>query len=159
MHAFTLRRERYGDPREAFAREVVPVPGVRPGHVLVCTMAAGIDYNDVWAAQGHPVDVIAMREKAGAEEDYHIGGSGVVWAVGEGVRGVAVGDHVVIAPGQWDEGAETSGRAATPSPRGACGCGATRTTSAPSASSPSCGTSSATPSPRACPGTWRAASR
>ncbi|PDP86973.1 crotonyl-CoA carboxylase/reductase [Glycomyces fuscus] len=109
MHAFTLRRERYGQPREAFAREVVPVPRLQPGHVLVYTMSAGINYNNVWAAMGHPVDVITMREKAGATEDYHIGGSdgaGVVWAVGEGVRGVEVGDHVVIAPGQWDESAD-----------------------------------------------------
>ncbi|WP_159942969.1 MULTISPECIES: crotonyl-CoA carboxylase/reductase [unclassified Nocardiopsis] len=109
MHAFTIRRERYGRPLDAFAREIVPVPRLQPGHVLVYTMAAGINYNNVWAAQGRPADVIAARQKAGAEEDYHIGGSdgsGVVWAVGEGVRGVEVGDHVILSPGQWDEGAE-----------------------------------------------------
>ncbi|MBQ1082678.1 crotonyl-CoA carboxylase/reductase [Nocardiopsis sp. B62] len=109
MHAFTIRRERYGEPRDAFAQEVVPVPELRPGHVLVYTMAAGINYNNIWAAMGHPADVIAAREKAGATEDYHIGGSdgsGVVWAVGEGVRGVEVGDHVIISPGQWDESSD-----------------------------------------------------
>lgn len=106
MHAFTIRRERYGEPRDAFAREIVPVPELKPGHVLVYTMAAGINYNNIWAAKGHPADVIAAREKAGETEDYHVGGSdgsGVVWAVGEGVAGVKVGDHVIIAPGQWDE--------------------------------------------------------
>ena len=106
MHAFTIRRERYGEPRDAFAREIVPVPELKPGHVLIYTMAAGINYNNIWAAKGHPADVIAAREKAGETEDYHVGGSdgsGVVWAVGEGVAGVKVGDHVIIAPGQWDE--------------------------------------------------------
>lgn len=109
MHAFTIRRERYGEPRDAFAREVVPVPELRPGHVLVYTMAAGINYNNIWAAKGHPADVIAAREKAGEPEDYHVGGSdgsGVVWAVGDGVTNVKVGDHVIIAPGQWDETAD-----------------------------------------------------
>lgn len=109
MHAFTIRRERYGEPRDAFAREVVPVPELKPGHVLIYTMAAGINYNNIWAAMGHPADVIAAREKAGETEDYHVGGSdgsGVVWAVGEGVTNVEVGDHVIIAPGQWDETAD-----------------------------------------------------
>ncbi|MET9712787.1 crotonyl-CoA carboxylase/reductase [Nocardiopsis alba] len=109
MHAFTIRRERYGEPRDAFVHEIVPVPELRPGHVLIWTMSAGINYNNIWAAKGHPADVIAAREKAGETEDYHVGGSdgaGVVWAVGEGVSGVEVGDHVIIAPGQWDETAD-----------------------------------------------------
>ncbi|WP_067597157.1 crotonyl-CoA carboxylase/reductase [Nocardiopsis listeri] len=109
MHAFTIRRERYGEPRDAFAREIVPVPELKPGHVLIYTMAAGINYNNIWAAKGHPADVIAAREKAGEPEDYHVGGSdgsGVVWAVGDGVTNVRVGDHVIMASGQWDEAAD-----------------------------------------------------
>ncbi|WP_306366864.1 crotonyl-CoA carboxylase/reductase [Nocardiopsis sp. CC223A] len=109
MHAMTIRPERYGEPRRAFAREIVPVPGVRPGYVLVYTMAAGINYNNVWASLGSPADVVAARRRAGETEGYHVGGSdgaGIVWAVGRGVRGVAVGDHVILSPGDWDERAD-----------------------------------------------------
>lgn len=109
MHASIIRRDRFGPPAEAFKTEVVDVPAVGPGDVLVWVMAAGINYNSVWAALGRPVDVIGMRQKMGAAEDYHIGGSegsGIVWAVGPGVRGVRVGDHVVLGSVQWDEHAQ-----------------------------------------------------
>ena len=65
-------------------------------------MAAGINYNNVWSSLGKPVDVIGMRQRQGEPEDFHIGGSeasGVVWAVGEGVRHVKVGDHVLLTSG------------------------------------------------------------
>ena len=39
MHAATLRQERYGEPRDAFAIEEVPVPPPGPRQVLV----AGVD--------------------------------------------------------------------------------------------------------------------
>jgi len=106
MLAATIRRGRYGPPSRAFEIEDVPVPAVGPGRVLVHVMAAGINYNNVWAALGRPVDVIAMRQKRGEPEDFHIGGSdasGIVWAVGEGVRSVRVGDPVVLSSCRWDE--------------------------------------------------------
>ncbi|MEU0009492.1 crotonyl-CoA carboxylase/reductase [Streptomyces sp. NPDC006314] len=106
MHAALIRPERYGEPARAIATEVVPVPAVAPGKVLVLVMAAGVNYNNVWASLGSPVDVVAARRKAGHPEDFHIGGSdgsGIVWAVGEGVKQVKVGDQVVIAPVVWDE--------------------------------------------------------
>jgi crotonyl-CoA carboxylase/reductase len=106
MLAATIRRSRYGPPIRAFEIEEVPVPPVGPGRVLVQVMAAGINYNNVWAALGRPVDVIAMRQKRGEPEDFHIGGSdasGIVWAVGDGVRGVRVGDPVVLSSCRWDE--------------------------------------------------------
>ncbi len=71
-------------------------------------MAAGVNYNNVWAALGMPVDVIGARQRKGATEDFHIGGSdasGVVWAVGEDVTDVKVGDEVVLPCGMWDENA------------------------------------------------------
>lgn len=108
MHASVIRQERFGQPADAFRTEVVPVPPVGPGKVLVKVMAAGVNYNNVWAALGEPVDVIAARQRAGATEDFHIGGSdasGVVWAVGEGVHQVKVGDEVVLLAAQWDESA------------------------------------------------------
>lgn len=108
MHASVIRPERYGPPEKAFRTEVVPVPALPPDKVLVMVMAAGINYNNVWAALGRPVDVIAQRTRLGDVDEFHIGGSegsGVVWAVGERVRGLAVGDPVVLSACQWDESA------------------------------------------------------
>ncbi|MCG6498073.1 crotonyl-CoA carboxylase/reductase [Kitasatospora sp. A2-31] len=109
MHASLIRRERYGRPADAFRTEVVDVPPVGRNQVLVKVMAAGVNYNNVWAAQGYPLDVIAARQKQGATEDFHIGGSdlsGVVWATGEGVRQFRPGDEVVVLASTWDEHAE-----------------------------------------------------
>jgi crotonyl-CoA carboxylase/reductase len=78
------------------------------GQVLVLMMAAGVNYNNVWAALGRPIDVVAMRQRRGDPHDFHIGGSegsGIVWAVGDGVRHLAPGDHVVLSGCQWDEAA------------------------------------------------------
>lgn len=105
MYAQLIRPERYGDPQTAFAIETVSTPRPGLGQVLVYVMAAGVNYNNVWAALGRPVDVIAARRKAGEAENFHIGGSdasGIVWAVGEGVDSVRVGDHVVAHCGVWD---------------------------------------------------------
>ena len=105
MYASLIRPERYGDPQTAFEIETVATPTPGPGEALVYVMAAGVNYNNVWAALGRPVDVIAARQKAGAQEAFHIGGSdasGIVWAVGDGVDNVAVGDQVVAHCGMWD---------------------------------------------------------
>lgn len=106
MHASVIRRERYGPPANAFQTEEVPVPPLGHRQVMVYVMAAGINYNNVWAATGAPLDVIATRQKRGAPEEYHIGGSegsGIVWAIGSGVTDVAVGDRVVLSGCRWDE--------------------------------------------------------
>ena len=102
MHAQVVRQDRYGEPGQAYRVERVKVPDVGPGEVLVYVMATGINYNGIWAALGSPVDVIQVRQRAGEPWDFHIGGSdcsGVVYAIGEGVTGVKVGDHVVTHPG------------------------------------------------------------
>lgn len=105
MQAQLIRPERYGEPRQAFAVEEVETPMPRAGEALVYVMAAGVNYNNVWASLGKPVDVVAARNKAGEEERFHIGGSdasGIVWAVGDGVTNVKVGDEVVVHCGVWD---------------------------------------------------------
>ena len=107
MRAMVIRPERYGDPRSAFVEELIDTPLPRAGEALVYVMAAGVNYNNVWAALGRPVDVVAARVKAGEAEPFHIGGSdasGIVWAVGDGVTNVKVGDHVVAHCGVWDAG-------------------------------------------------------
>ncbi|MFE3553319.1 crotonyl-CoA carboxylase/reductase [Streptomyces sp. NPDC059193] len=106
MYASVIRPERYGAPATAFRTEVVETPEVPPGFVLVAVMAAGINYNNVWAAKGHPVDVVAARQRQGSPEPFHVGGSdasGIVWKVGEGVRQVKVGEEVIVSAGLWDE--------------------------------------------------------
>ncbi|MDX1386645.1 MAG: crotonyl-CoA carboxylase/reductase [bacterium] len=105
MHAQLIRPERFGEPTEAFQPEVIEVPELGPRDVLVYVMAAGVNYNNVWAALGIPVNVIGARQKAGEKEDFHIGGSdasGVVWKVGSEVKNVKVGDEVVVHCGMWD---------------------------------------------------------
>jgi crotonyl-CoA carboxylase/reductase len=105
MLAQVIRPHRYGEPATAFAEEEVETPRPGPGEALVYVMAAGVNYNNVWAALGRPVDVIAARRRVGATEDFHIGGSdasGIVYAVGEGVDTIHIGDHVVAHCGQWD---------------------------------------------------------
>jgi crotonyl-CoA carboxylase/reductase len=105
MLAQVIRAERFGEPRDAFQLEAIGVPALGPRDVLVYVMAAGVNYNNVWAAMGIPVDVIKARQKRGEPENFHIGGSdasGVVWAVGAEVTSVAVGDEVVVHCGMWD---------------------------------------------------------
>jgi crotonyl-CoA carboxylase/reductase len=105
MLAQVVRQDRFGDPRTAFQVEEVPVPTPGPREVLVAVMAAGVNFNNVWAARGVPVDVIAQRQRGGDPWDFHVGGSdasGIVYAVGDEVRNVRVGDEVVVHPGWWD---------------------------------------------------------
>ena len=61
MHAYLVRQNRFGQPRDAWKREVIPTPTIGPDEVLVYVMASGINYNNVWAALGQPLDVIAER--------------------------------------------------------------------------------------------------
>jgi crotonyl-CoA carboxylase/reductase len=94
MHAMPIRRERHGEPEQAFAHEIVDVPAVGPDEVLVYVMAAGVNYNGVWAALGQPLSPLDVHGEA-----FHIAGSdasGVVWAVGAAVKNCKVGDEVVV---------------------------------------------------------------
>jgi crotonyl-CoA carboxylase/reductase len=105
MHAFVVRQDRFGEPRDAWQREIIATPEIGPKDVLVYVMATGINYNNVWAALGTPVDVIADRQRKGEPEDFHAGGSdcsGIVWAIGDEVDNVAIGDEVVVHSGWWE---------------------------------------------------------
>ena len=105
MYAQLIRQDRFGEPRNAFQVERVDVPQPEPGEALVYVMAAGINYNNVWAALGSPVDVIAQHQRDGDTTDFHVGGSdasGIVYAVGDGVTNVKVGDQVVVHCGWWN---------------------------------------------------------
>ncbi len=107
MYAQVVRSNRFGEPKDAFQEEIIKVPELAPDEVLVAVMAAGVNYNNVWAALGYPIDVIAARQKKGAPEDeaFHIGGSdasGIVYQVGSQVKDLQAGDEVVIHCGIWD---------------------------------------------------------
>ncbi|MEM7524392.1 MAG: crotonyl-CoA carboxylase/reductase, partial [Pseudomonadota bacterium] len=55
MYAWTIRRERHGEPDKSFEVEVVPTPKLDSNEVLVLVMAAGVNYNGVWAGLGTPI--------------------------------------------------------------------------------------------------------
>jgi len=95
MTAWVIRQEREGEPIDAFQIEEIEVPEPGAFEVVVRVMAAGVNFNNVWAALGKPVSVFRYHP----DEDHHIGGSdasGVVWKVGEGVTRWKLGDEVVI---------------------------------------------------------------
>jgi len=97
MTAWVIRPEREGEPVDAFQLEDIEVPEPAAFEVIVRVMAAGVNYNNVWAALGKPISVMKYGDHP--EYGHHIGGSdasGVVWKVGPGVTRWKVGDEVVI---------------------------------------------------------------
>jgi crotonyl-CoA carboxylase/reductase len=57
MAAWVIREEREGEPKDAFQIEEIEVPEPGPFEVIVRVMAAGVNFNNVWAALGKPVSV------------------------------------------------------------------------------------------------------
>ncbi|MDE0850142.1 crotonyl-CoA carboxylase/reductase [Yoonia sp.] len=100
MQAWTIRRERHGEPDKAFEIETVATPTPDSHEVLVMVMAAGVNYNGVWAGLGVPISPFDVHKA-----DYHIAGSdaaGIVWAVGDKVKRWKIGDEVVVHCNQDD---------------------------------------------------------
>jgi crotonyl-CoA carboxylase/reductase len=100
MYAWAIRRERHGEPEKAMLVEVVPTPAIDSHEVLVMVMAAGVNYNGVWAALGKPISPFDTHKAP-----YHVAGSdasGIVWKVGSKVRRWKVGDEVVVHCNQTD---------------------------------------------------------
>ncbi|HYE49726.1 MAG TPA: crotonyl-CoA carboxylase/reductase [Azospirillaceae bacterium] len=100
MYAWCIRRERHSEPETAMQVEVVDTPAIGPDEVLVLVMAAGVNYNGIWAALGKPISPFDSHKAP-----YHIAGSdasGVVYAVGEKVKRFKVGDEVVVHCNQDD---------------------------------------------------------
>src|SRR2546428_11795368 len=83
MTAWVIRQDREGEPKDAFQIEEIEVPEPGAFEVIVRVMAAGVNFNNVWAALGQPVSVFRYHP----EDDHHIGGSdasGGGWKVGGG---------------------------------------------------------------------------
>ena len=99
MKAWVVREDRHGDPLQAMQLETVAFPKPGVGEVTIKVKAAGVNYNQLWACWGKPVPVSGLHP----EDPLHIGGSdasGIVVAVGEGVKSWKVGDEVVTHPNQ-----------------------------------------------------------
>ena len=100
MYAWCIRQERHGSPDTAMQVEVVPTWEIGEDECLILVMAAGVNYNGVWAALGKPISPID-----GHKNPYHIAGSdasGIVYAVGAKVKRWKVGDEVVVHCNQDD---------------------------------------------------------
>src|ERR687897_751877 len=85
MHAQLVRPDGYGEPEHAIHDEVIEVPQIGPREALVMVMAAGVNFNNVWAARGVPIDVTKTQARWGEPTDFHIVGSdaaGIVYSVG-----------------------------------------------------------------------------
>ena len=101
MAAWVLRPEREGDLATAYEIEEVGVPEPGPFEVIVRVMAAGLNFNSIWAALADPISVFPYGDHP--EWGHHIGGSdasGIVWKVGAGVERWKPGDEVVIHANQ-----------------------------------------------------------
>lgn len=100
MYAWAIRKERHGEPEEAMQIEVVETPELDSHDVLILVMAAGVNYNGVWAALGEPISPFDYHKAP-----YHIAGSdasGIVYAVGNKVKRFKIGDEVVVHCNQDD---------------------------------------------------------
>jgi crotonyl-CoA carboxylase/reductase len=101
MAAWVLRPEREGDLDRAYEVEEVEVPEPGPFEVVVRVMAAGVNFNSIWAARAEPISVFPYGDHP--QWGHHIGGSdasGVVWKVGVGVTKWKPGDEVVVHANQ-----------------------------------------------------------
>jgi crotonyl-CoA carboxylase/reductase len=101
MAAWVLRPEREGDLDTAYEVEEVEVPEPGPFEVVIRVMAAGVNFNSIWAALAEPISVFAYGDHP--RWGHHIGGSdasGIVWKVGVGVTRWKPGDEVVVHANQ-----------------------------------------------------------
>ncbi len=101
MVAWVLREGREGDLETAYEVEEVSFPEPGPFEVIVRVMAAGVNFNSVWAALAEPISVFGYGDHP--EWGHHIAGSdasGVVWKVGAGVTRWKPGDEVVVHANQ-----------------------------------------------------------
>jgi len=123
---------------DASRAEVFVVNEIGPLQTLVMVMSAGVNFTNVWAARGVPVDVTKTQARWGEPTDFHIVGSdasGIVYAVGSEVTNVKVGDHVIVHAGQWDLDDPWVVAGNDPVSRRASASGATTRAGAPSPSS------------------------
>jgi crotonyl-CoA carboxylase/reductase len=100
MYAWAIRRERHGEPETAMQVEVVDTWKIDSNEVLVLVMAAGVNYNGVWACLG--TRSALRRPQAALCTSPGSDAAGIVWKVGDKVKRWKVGDEVVVHCNQDD---------------------------------------------------------
>ncbi|HEX5008816.1 MAG TPA: zinc-binding dehydrogenase [Planctomycetota bacterium] len=90
MQAVVIRE--HGD-LDALRFEQLPDPQAGAGEVRLAVKAVGLNHLDTWVRRGVPGHTFPLPMIPGCDF------SGVVDQVGPGVKGVAVGDRVLVAPG------------------------------------------------------------
>lgn len=90
MKAIVLHE--HGGVEKLVAAEV-PTPEPGRGEVRVKVKACALNHLDIWVRQGFPGRTLPMPHILGCES------SGVVDAIGEGVKGLAIGQRVLVLPG------------------------------------------------------------
>lgn len=110
MYAWVIREETLGNTETAFKEEIVDIPAVRDKEVLIANVAAGLNYNSIWAAKGTPLNVVKNNGMYDYEKkDFHICGSeccGIVYAIGKKVTNVKIGDYVCVNCSRYDPDCE-----------------------------------------------------
>ena len=100
MYAWAIRRDRHGEPDDSFKVEVVETPSLDSNEVLIFVMAAGVNYNGIWAGLGIPISPFDVHK-----EKFHVAGSdasGIVWAICDKVTRLKIGDEIVVHCNQDD---------------------------------------------------------
>jgi crotonyl-CoA carboxylase/reductase len=100
MYGWILRQERHGEPTEALKVEVVDTPVLDSHDVLVLVMAAGVNYNGVWACLGQPVSVFLQHKASMPSSAPTRRASSGPWATRS--RAGRSGDEVVVHCNQDD---------------------------------------------------------
>ena len=100
MYGWAIRKERHGEPDTAMLQEVLDVPELDNYDVLVLVMAAGINYNGVWAALGVPISPLMATSSPIISRDLTRRASFGPWA--RKSPGGKLGDEVVVHCNQDD---------------------------------------------------------
>ena len=64
MYAWAIRKERHGPPETSMQIEVLPTWPIGDDEVLVFVMAAGVNYNGVWAGLGQPISPLDVPQES-----------------------------------------------------------------------------------------------
>ena len=104
-----MRFTQYGGP-EVMQLQDIPVSAPGPAQALVRLRVAGVNFTDVYRRRG--VIAVPLPSTPGVE------GSGVVEAVGEGVKNVKPGDRVAYTgqPGSYAEASVIQAESLIPLP-------------------------------------------